>query len=261
MNMIKKSIRRIVRRCGFDIIRFNREQIGVDPFVDMQLFLNGHKHPVIFDVGANVGQSVYRFRDAFPASVIHSFEPSPSTYEQLKAHCGTLPGVNTWNCGVGSTDATLVFQENEYSDMSSFLTPSVFSWGKVVKSTSVEVTTLDSFARNHDIDFVHILKSDTQGFDFEVFKGASHLMEEDRIGLIYFEFIFSDMYENLPSFNDVFRYLRELNYSLVTFYESHFQEELVSWTDALFINREFNRRRVEQRHAADGTTAAADAGR
>lgn len=261
MNIIKKSIRRMVRRCGFDIIRFDREQIGVDPFVDMQLFLNGHKHPVIFDVGANVGQSVYRFRDAFPASVIHSFEPSPSTYEQLKAHCGTLPGVNIWNCGVGSADATLVFQENEYSDMSSFLTPSVFSWGKVVKSTSVDVTTLDSFARSHDIDFIHILKSDTQGFDFEVFKGARHLMEEDRIALIYFEFIFSDMYEKLPSFQDVFRYLRELNYSLVTFYESHFQEELVSWTDVLFINREFNRRRVEQRHTAGGTTAAADAGR
>jgi len=85
-------------------------------------------------------------------------------------------------------------------------------------------------------------------------------MEEDRIALIYFEFIFSDMYENLPSFHDVFRYLCELNYSLVTFYESHFQEELVSWTDALFINREFNRRRVEQRRAASGATAAADAG-
>jgi len=137
----------------------------------------------------------------------------------------------------------------------------VCSWGKVGKSTSVDVTTLDSFARSHGIDFIHILKSDTQGFDFEVFKGASHLMEEDRIALIYFEFIFSDMYENLPSFHDVFRYLCERDYSLVTFYELYFQEELVSWTDALFINREFNRRRVEQRNAADGTTAAADAGR
>ncbi|PYS67050.1 MAG: hypothetical protein DMF69_24240, partial [Acidobacteria bacterium] len=150
-------------------------------------------------------------------------------YEQLKANCRTLPGVNTWNCGVGSTDGTLVFQENEVTEMSSFLAPSVFSCGKIVKSTQVEVAALDSFAIKHDIDFIHILKSDAQGFDFEVLKGASDLMEENRIALIYFEFIFSDMYKNLPSFHEVFRYLCERNYSLVTFYESHFQEELVSW--------------------------------
>jgi len=114
---------------------------------------------------------------------------------------------------------------------------------------------LDSFAIKHDIDFIHILKSDAQGFDFEVLKGASDLMEENRIALIYFEFIFSDMYKNLPSFHEVFRYLCERNYSLVTFYESHFQEELVSWTDVLFINREFYRSRVEQGRGADGTTA------
>jgi FkbM family methyltransferase len=253
--MIKTAIRRLVRHCGFDIIRYHREQqVGVDPFADMHRFLRENKRLVIFDVGANVGQSVHKFKAEFPASVIHSFEPSPSTYKQLVANCRTYTGVNTWNLGVGSSNTTLAFQENEQSDMSSFLSPSEFSWGKIVRTTNVTVTTLDTFSRDYNIDFIHILKSDTQGFDFEVFKGASGLMEENRIALIYFEFIFSDMYKKLPSFHDVFRYLSERNFSLVTFYESHFQKELVSWTDALFINREFNRRRVEQKHPADGAT-------
>lgn len=244
MTIIKNTIRRIIRRGGFDIIRFNRDQIGVYPFIDMQRLLNGHTHPVIFDVGANVGQSVHKFRDAFPSSCIHSFEPSPSTYEQLKTRYGTLPGVNVWNFGIGSIDTQLVLKENEHSDMSSFLNPSVFAWGKIVKSTSVEVTTLDLFAKKHDINFIHILKSDTQGFDFEVFKGASHLIEDNRIAIIYFEVIFSDMYENIPPFYDVFRYLCERNFSLVTFYSSRYQKNLISETDALFINRKFDRKRV-----------------
>ena len=227
MNTIKLSIRRIARLCGLDIVRFGGEQVGVDPFVDVRRFLRGHTHPVIFDVGAGVGQSIYRFRDEFPTSVIHSFEPSPSTYEQLTTRCGELPGVNTWNVGVGSTNTTLAFQENEHSDMSSFLSPGECSWGRIVRTTSVQVTTEDSFARDHDIDSIHVLKSDAQGFDFEVFKGASHLMEENRIALIYFEVIFSDMYKNLPSFHDVFRYLAERNFSLVAFYQSHFQNELI----------------------------------
>ena len=243
--LIKKTIRRLVRRCGFDI-RCRRNGIGIDPFADMQLFLKGQKEPVIFDVGANVGQSVDRFREAFPAPTIHSFEPSPSTYETLKTHCYELPGVRTWNYGVGSRNTTLAFQENEHSNMSSFLTPSEFCWGKVVRTTDVQVVTLDSFSREQKTEFIHILKSDTQGYDFEVFKGASELMKENRIGLIYFEFIFSDMYKDLPPFHDVFGYLSENGFALVTLYDSHFQKELVSWTDALFINRDYNLKRVEQ---------------
>lgn len=246
MMKIKYAIRRIVRKYGFDIVRYHGEQrVGVDPLADMDRFLEGNRSPVILDVGGNVGQSVLKFKSQFPNPIIHSFEPSPSTFEKLKANCGNYAGVKTWNLGVGSSNTTLAFQENECSDMSSFLSPSEFSWGKILRTTSVEVTTLDTFARDNNINFVHILKSDTQGYDLEVFKGASGLMKENKIGLIYFEFIFSDMYKDLPSFHDLFGYLSDRNFSLVAFYESHFQGDLVSWTDALFINREFNQRRVE----------------
>lgn len=201
---------------------------------------------MVFDVGANVGQSVDRFRKSFPMSCIHSFEPSPSTYKKLRTHCKNTPGVKTWNFGVGSTDTTLALSENSHSNMSSFLLPGETCWGEVIKTTDVKVVSLDSFARDQQIEFIHVLKSDTQGYDFEVFKGATQLMAENRIGLIYFEFTFSDMYKNSPSFDEVFRFLSERNFVLVAFYKQHFQDELVSWTDALFISREFNRKRVEQ---------------
>lgn len=252
MRFIKKTIRKLARRVGFDIIRCQQHDIGIYPHIDMQRFLSRYEKPVIFDVGANVGQSVSLFRDAFPASSIHSFEPSPTTYQKLIEHCRGISSVKTWNYGVGSQEATLDFLENDHPDMSSFLTPSKFSWGKVVRSTKVPIITLDSFAQKQDIDFIHILKSDTQGYDFEVFKGASQLMKENRIGLIYFEFIFSDMYQDLPKFHEVFRYLSENNFQLVTFYESHYQEELVSWTDVLFINRAFNQRRGDITDAGNG---------
>ncbi len=264
---IKTKIRHLVRRTGYDIVRFGEghddaapsfevqrsskiqkeDGIGADPFLDMQRFLKNQNAPVIFDVGANVGQSVDRFLRLFPESAIHSFEPSPTTYEKLQSHCSPFPNVKAWNYGVGREEAVLPFQENDNSDMSSFLSPSEFSWGKIIKTTDVPVITLDSFSKKQGIDFIHILKSDAQGYDFEVFKGAEGLMKENRIGLIYFEFIFSDMYKNLPRFHDVFRYLTENNFDLVAFYDSHFQNELVSWTDALFINKEYNRN-VRTRH-------------
>ena len=73
MNIIKRAIRSIVRGTGLDIVRFDAGRLGVNPFADMQYFLKGQKSPVIFDVGANIGQSVDAFRNSFPESIIHSF--------------------------------------------------------------------------------------------------------------------------------------------------------------------------------------------
>ena len=238
---IKGVIRDLFRKAGYDVVRYKSDERGLNPFQDMRFFLNETKCPVIFDVGANVGQTVDQIKKFFPDSFVHSFEPSPSTYAKLNEHCNGLDGVKTWNFGVGGRQATLPFIENEYSDMSSFLTPSEFSGGRVLKTTSVKILTLDAFAKEQNIEMVHILKSDTQGFDLEVFKGAEELMRQNRIKLVYFEFIFSKMYEGLPSFDEVFGFLSERNFSLVSFYNFNFQRDLLGWIDLLFINDDYSR--------------------
>jgi FkbM family methyltransferase len=250
MNKTLEIIRRFVRSRGYDVKRYVPEQLGVDPFQDMCFFMKAVKCPIIFDVGANRGQTVDRFKKIFQVSSIHSFEPSPRTFAKLNEHCNGLDGVKTWHCGVGSRQATLPFLENDNSDMSSFLAPGELCWGKIAKKTNVRIIALDSFVNEQDIEFVHILKSDTQGYDFEVFKGAEGLMRENRIGMIYFEFIFSNLYKDLPSFHEVFRFLSERNFSLVCFYKQYFQKNLISWTDLLFINLDYYRR-FEQANAAN----------
>ena len=245
MNHFKQAIRDLIGKLGYSITRHGQEGRGHDPFADMQFFLKGVERPTILDVGANIGQTVDRFKTVFPNSSVHSFEPSPGTYAKLQQHCNGREGVTTWNAGVGASKGTLPFTENSKPDMSSFLAPSELCWGTVEKVTSVEVVTLDEFAREQGVEFIHVLKSDTQGYDFEVFKGAEGLMKQNKIALVYFEFIFSDMYKNLPSFHEVYRFLAERNFVPVSFYESHFQQDLVSWTDVMFINRDFNRGRAK----------------
>jgi FkbM family methyltransferase len=248
---MKRLIRYLLRSVGYDITRHRQWRLGLDPFEDMRYFTKGIKRPIIFDVGANKGQSVDNFKRMFPDSSMHSFEPSPRTYAELSDHCKALDGVKTWNYGVGSSPATLPFLENNYSDMSSFLAPDDTCWGTIEATTHVEVLTLDSFASTHNVGFIDILKSDTQGYEYHVFKGAEGLMRQNRIGILYFEFIFSRQYKDLPSFDEVFRFLLDHNFSLVTFYEPHFQHDLLSWTDMLFINAEYKRHTVEQGAAAN----------
>jgi hypothetical protein len=122
MKALKTAIRRLAQSAGFDIVRARNGQAGANPF---RRLVRSCGIPVVFDVGANAGQSVDTFLKAFPAATIHSFEPGPAVFAKLKQHCARLPGVTAWNYGVGSRDGLLAFHENEYSDMSSFLAPRV----------------------------------------------------------------------------------------------------------------------------------------
>jgi FkbM family methyltransferase len=235
--MIKDTIRSLAAKAGYDVR--NRASLGIDPFADMRKFVPAGKDPLILDIGANVGQSVGRFRKAFPTARINSFEPGPDTFQKLSENVATDERVSVWNCAVGASAGKQTFQENTNPDMSSFLPLSTTGWGEVSRESLVEVTTVDAFLENNRIARVDILKSDTQGYELEVFKGAEQALAANRIGLVYFEFIFSDMYKRLPGFDEVFRHLADRNFSLVAIYDFHYQNRLASFADVLFVNREY----------------------
>jgi FkbM family methyltransferase len=230
-------IRDQLRNFGLDVRKMGH--VGEQPFADMKYFLKGETSPLVFDVGANVGQSVTTFKRAFPKSTIHSFEPSPATFAKLSTNCAAIPGVHLWNQAMGSSVGQLPFLENSCSDMSSFLEQGIDGWGTIEKTTVVDVMTLDEFAREKGINLIHILKSDTQGYDLEVFKGAAGLLNANKIALIYCEVTFSDMYKNSAKFDQIFNFLIGHNFVLVSFYRKFFQNDTLGWTDLLFVNKEY----------------------
>jgi FkbM family methyltransferase len=139
---------------------------------DIGFLLHDVPRPVVFDVGANTGQSVAKFRRLLPESTIHSFEPGPRAFRELTSTSRGLRNVNLVNAAVGSAPGRLTLIENEFTDMSSFLRPSTAAWGEIVAETDVEVTTVDSYCAERGIDRIDLLKIDTQGYEFEVLRGA-----------------------------------------------------------------------------------------
>jgi hypothetical protein len=77
----KRLLRQIFHAAGLEVTRHRREDdrgdvvtpIGVSAMEDIHRFLASVPSPIVFDVGANVGQSVKRFRELLPGSVLHSF--------------------------------------------------------------------------------------------------------------------------------------------------------------------------------------------
>lgn len=231
---VANTIKGLLDKMGYQVIRKDLDEIA--PFEDMQRFVSGELPLMVFDVGANVGQTVDRILRHYPQAAVHAFEPSPACHELLRKHCATLPQVTTWNLGVGAEDSRLLLNENHYSFMSSFLEPGELCAGDTKAVTDVQVVSLDSFCSEHSIPRIDILKIDTQGFELEVFRGAQGLMNELRIGLIFFELTISGLYENLPPYYELLHFLDDRGYKPASFYSPHIQRDLVRWTNMLYVN-------------------------
>jgi len=68
--------------------------------------------------------------------------------------------------------------------MSSFLALGQDGWGDIVSQRQIELSTVDKYCLQHEIPSIDLLKSDTQGFDLEVIKGAQRLLDAKKIRLL-----------------------------------------------------------------------------
>jgi FkbM family methyltransferase len=236
MQSAKRAIRSIIGKIGYTIARQQPPAMGESVWLDMQRFVPSSGSPIVLDVGANVGQSIRRFRAIYPSSVIHSFEPSRETFDALRRKTAGMTNVFAWNYALGASTGSGTLFENSCSDMSSLLPLDAAGWGAITGQAAVKMTTIDVFLSSHGIPRVDILKSDTQGYDLEVLKGADSALREGRIKLVNAEFIFSAMYRDLPSFDDMFRYLTDRGFKLVSIYNFHYHDDYASWADVLFAN-------------------------
>lgn len=207
--------------------------MGVDAFSDIRA-LSGTGPSIVFDVGANVGQSVERFAELLPGSEIHAFEPSPTAFEELRRSTRRFPNVRLINAAVGASPGDLILLENDHTNMSSFLSPGSAGWGRVVRHTPVAVLTVDDYCARQQIERIDLLKIDTQGYELKVLEGASGLIEARQIGLVYLEITFAHLYEGLPDLGELYRVLTDRGYRLVAFYNFVVRDGVAGWCDALF---------------------------
>ena len=76
--------------------------------------------PVIFDVGANNGQSIIRYKKLYQSSIIHSFEPNVDEFNILKKKYDNHKDLYLNNVAVGDEKGNLEFNINALSGNSSF---------------------------------------------------------------------------------------------------------------------------------------------
>lgn len=176
-------------------------------------FLSQFQKPIVLDVGGNEGSYTKDILEANKNAQVFVFEPHPATYRRLSSYSSTVTGVTAINSACSSAPGQMVLYDYAGSSGSPHASLHVGVIEGIHAGESekyvVNVISLDTFAIEHDIPLIHLLKIDAEGHELEVMKGAVNLLRESRIQAIQFEFnemnvlsraFLRDFYDLLPNY-------------------------------------------------------------
>lgn len=237
---IKRALRDLARRFGYEISTYDGNPMGRDAQADIRQLVR-HNRPLVFDVGANIGQSVDAFTKTFPECRMISFEPCASTFEILKRKVEGMKNIKPEELGLGNKKEQRSFREYSRSHMNSFLPPGkdASAYGELERESVAEISTVDDYCSEHGISVIDVLKSDAQGLDLEVLEGAAEMFRQHRIHLVYLEVVFSEIYQKQATAVELLQFMEKTGLRLVSFYRFIYLNGQASWTDALFVDPAF----------------------
>lgn len=189
---------------------------------------------IIFDVGANVGQTAATYRRIFPRSQIWSFEPFPDTFEKLRR---SLSDSNFHPVPMALSDevATAILNVGGSSITNSLLQRESHTGNTI----NIQTDTLDHFCSTNGISKIDILKVDVEGAEDRVFRGAQEMFSRGAIGAVFVEVYFDPVYQGMPLMWDLHAILTGHGLGLHGLYSLYAGKSgLLSFGNALYVRRD-----------------------
>lgn len=166
--------------------------------------------PVIIEAGAHDGTNS-RDLASIPGSTVYCFEPLPGAFQRLVEATESAPNVSCYPIALGQFDGVIeMFVSSGKNDASSSIlkpkeirvvNPDIHFHEKI----PVKVFTIDSWAQEHGVAKVDFLWLDMQGYELAAMQAAPKILE--TVSVIYTEVNLLEVYEGVPLYNDVWRWL------------------------------------------------------
>ena len=237
---INSAIHWIISRPYFPLTRYVPR--GKYWLYDAQRFSGTKKLPVIFDVGANVGQTLSGIARYFPESTSFSFEPISSSFNALKEKFGNVKNIHLENIALGSESGTSIVELHANSELNTLVNDQPRTDDLLGKTEKVSIESLDNFCSSRAIDRVDILKMDVQGWELEVLKGAESFIQSKKIRFVYAEVGFRRSDSDMQHFSELNDFLEKKGFWLCGFYEPFrwgANKQYLGFANALYLNPDF----------------------
>jgi|WetSurMetagenome_2_1015567.scaffolds.fasta_scaffold00064_40 FkbM family methyltransferase len=240
---IKSELKKLAEKItDTRIYRVRELPRGIDFIQDIANAMPMYRVQIVFDVGANVGQSTHIYLARFPESGIYCFEPVDDTFRRLQDNMKGNARVYCHRLALGSSNRKGEMALQGKSDMYFLLDQSKAPlMNNDVKTESVNIVTLDEFCSANGIDRINYLKIDTEGGDLEILKGSVNMLSEQKIDFVEVEAGMNPGNDRHVPFESLKGFLESHEYFIFGIYE-----QINEWptrkphlrrTNPLFISR------------------------
>lgn len=194
---------------------------------------NDLQYITIFDVGANSGEYSKEVIKIFNGLnyKIYAFEPSKNTFEVLIKNVNNNYNFLPFNIGFDKTvHSTDLYKTDKERGLSSLFKRNLqFAGLELDKVEKVDLTTIDRFCEENNIDIIDFMKLDIEGNEFFALQGAEKMLKKRKIRYIQFEFggcnidsrtYFKDFYYLLSDNYNLYRVLKKGLYPINRYKET-----------------------------------------
>ena len=223
--MIKDWIQKLFTYFGYKIINLKKDKTNLDQFINKII---KNSNPIIFDVGANEGQSILLYRKYFSNPLFYCFEQDIKAYQSLESKYKSDSCINLNLLGLGDKQEVKIFNSyietgkssflklNENTDFIKYKAKSIGTEVKNYLNDNYEqkIDTIDNYSKVNNISKINLLKIDTQGYEKNIIQGANKMISENKIDIIKVEIIFSLVYEKNFNIYDIEKLLIPNGYKL-----------------------------------------------
>jgi len=230
-----RAIEAVVSSPVFPLTRYFPR--GVFWMFDIQRFMGTRSLGVLFDVGANVGQTLKTLLRHAPGAKIYGFEPALEPFRVLEANFGGRSNVDLRNVALGARPDRLALQLDDYSELNTLMPRD--TQGPAGTTQMTDVATVDDIVAAEGISHLDILKIDVQGWEMEVLHGAGKLIADHNLIFIYAEVAFRSDAAEMQQFGPLHDHLERNGFALCGFYEGMKvgpRKEFLVFSNALYVH-------------------------
>lgn len=181
-------IRSRLRRVGNYRVIHARYKWGLDLFDDLDKLISPQDVRIVFDVGANVGNTAKLYLGHFPKATVHAFEPVKVTFGQLREAIGDDSRVRLHNLAASDSNGIATIRKFENSQ-SSTLNPGLSDNLRATAAgeEQIEASRIDALIPKLGLERIDFMKIDVEGFEKNVLLGCGDYLRPDFIRFIFFE--------------------------------------------------------------------------
>jgi FkbM family methyltransferase len=183
-----RFVRKLIAYLNYTLGRGAGAGWELGPEVAVALECLRNENPVVFDVGANVGDWSERYRTLMPKGRLFIFEPQPSCQNAIIEK--RIPDSELIKAAVGKQRGRLTLFSSAATDGSASLhrrEDSVFQ-DRTYTEQMVDVISLDDFISERGIEFVDFIKFDIEGHEFDALAGLKNTLSSRKVNAFSFEF-------------------------------------------------------------------------